>query len=365
MVGKVTLHYTRYTSSFLGVSCAQSPQSHSYLCSWGFHRWLAYKQLELFCVFTKAGIAILLGTLLLISTAQAGKLSIVIDDMGYLAREDSAILQMPVAISVAILPNSPHAHQIATQAHNQGREILIHMPMAPLSKQSLERDTLQPTMSSEEVQRIIRNAVNNVPYAVGMNNHMGSAMTSSLPGMQKVMQALAGYKLYFLDSMTIGNSQATHAATGTGITVIKRKVFLDDSANPNDIRQQFNRAVDLARRNGSAIAIGHPRPATIKVLQQMLPSLPGDIVLVKPSSLLNEPQQSYGNDAPQRQPHTISPQPPLSVTIKQCKVKLPKEGVNAGDALKVIGEGVAQSPIVILIKRHWQSWAGSAQNQQD
>ncbi|KEY56503.1 divergent polysaccharide deacetylase family protein [Serratia sp. DD3] len=307
----------------------------------------------------------LLGALLLASTVQAGKLSIVIDDMGYLPREDHAILQMPVAISVAILPNSPHAHQIATQAHNQGREILIHIPMAPLSKQSLERDTLQPSMSSEEVQRIIRDAVNNVPYAVGINNHMGSAMTSSLPGMQKVMQALAGYQLYFLDSMTIGNSQATRAATGTGITVIKRKVFLDDSANPNDIRQQFNRAVDVARRHGSAIAIGHPRPATIKVLQQMLPTLPGDIVLVKPSALLNEPQQSHGSDTPQRQPHILTPKSPFSGTIKQCKVKLPKQGVNTGDALKVIGEGVAQSPIVVLIKRHWQNWAGSTQNLQN
>lgn len=80
--------------------------------------------------------------------------------------------------------------------------------------------------------------------------------------------------------------------------VIKRKVFLDDTANEADIRRQFNRAVELARRNGSAIAIGHPRPATVKVLQQMLPSLPADIVLVKPSALLNEPQGNGGGYVP-------------------------------------------------------------------
>lgn len=95
---------------------------------------------------------------------------------------------------------------MATKAHNSGHEVLIHLPMAPLSKQPLEKDTLRPDMSSDEIERIIREAVNNVPYAVGLNNHMGSAMTSSLFGMQKVMQALEHYNLYFLDSMTIGTA---------------------------------------------------------------------------------------------------------------------------------------------------------------
>ncbi len=91
------------------------------------------------------------------------------------------------------------------------------------------------------------------------------------------MQALEHYNLYFLDSMTIGNSRAMRAASGTGVKVIKRKVFLDDTQNEADIRRQFNRAIELARRNGSAIAIGHPHPATVRVLQQMVYRLPADI----------------------------------------------------------------------------------------
>ena len=102
--------------------------------------------------------------------------------------------------------------------------------------------------------------------------------------------ALERYNLYFLDSVTIGNTQAMRAAQGTGVKVIKRKVFLDDTQNEADIRNQFNRAIALARRNGSAIAIGHPHPTTVRVLQQMVYNLPPDITLVRPSSLLNEPQ---------------------------------------------------------------------------
>ncbi|VTP68593.1 Divergent polysaccharide deacetylase [Serratia rubidaea] len=190
-------------------------------------------------------------------------------------------------------------------------------------------------MSSAEVQRIIRNAVSNVPYAVGMNNHMGSAMTSSLPAMQKVMQALESYNLYFLDSMTIGNSQATRAAAGTGVKVIKRRVFLDDTASESDIRHQFNRAIELARRNGSTIAIGHPRPATVKVLKQMLATLPGDIELVRPSSLLNAPQGG-GYLPPSKPPRPT--QPKKSVQKRHQAVQ--SEGAeDAGKSARRYGAG--------------------------
>ena len=132
----------------------------------------------------------LLVALLLSSPVYAGKLSIVIDDFGYRPAQENQVLQMPAAISVAVLPNAPHAREMATKAHQRGHEVLIHLPMAPLSKQPLEKDTLRPDMSAEEIARIIREAAADVPYAVGLNNHMGSAMTSSLPGMQKVMQVL-------------------------------------------------------------------------------------------------------------------------------------------------------------------------------
>jgi polysaccharide deacetylase 2 family uncharacterized protein YibQ len=50
---------------------------------------------------------------------------------------------------------------MATKAHNLGHEVLIHLPMAPLSKQPLEKDTLRPDMSSE-IERIIRDAYGKV-----------------------------------------------------------------------------------------------------------------------------------------------------------------------------------------------------------
>ena len=187
---------------------------------------------------------------------------------------------------------------------------------------------------------------------------MGSAMTSSLYGMLKVMQALERYNLYFLDSMTIGNSQAMRAAQGTGVKVIKRKVFLDDSQNEADIRVQFNRAVQLARRNGSAIAIGHPHPSTVRVLQQMLPGLPADITLVRPSDLLNEPQVDTSRPGSAQPPATQSRNPFRGV--KNCTLKKPPEPVYATRFFTVIGESISSSTLVKYVQQQWQGWGKKA-----
>jgi polysaccharide deacetylase 2 family uncharacterized protein YibQ len=294
--------------------------------------------------------------LAMISPAQAGKLSIVIDDFGYRPHQENQVLALPNTLSVAVLPNAPHAREMATKAHNGGHEVLIHLPMAPLSKQPLEKDTLRPDMSSDEIDRIIREAVDKVPYAVGLNNHMGSAMTSSLFGMQKVMQTLSHYNFYFLDSMTIGNSQSMRAAAGTGVKVIKRRVFLDDKQNEADIRVQFNRAIQLARRNGSAIAIGHPHPTTVRVLQQMVYNLPPDITLVRPSSLLNEQQidtSTPQNGAPAQQ--STSSRNPFR-GVKLCKPKQPQQPVYASRFFTVLGDSITHSTLVQYMQLQWQGW---------
>ncbi|HDR2455041.1 TPA: divergent polysaccharide deacetylase family protein [Enterobacter ludwigii] len=296
--------------------------------------------------------------LALAAPVYAGKLAIVIDDFGYRPHTENQVLAMPAAISVAILPNAPHAREMAIKAHNSGHQVLIHLPMAPLSKQPLEKDTLRPDMSSDEIDRIIRDAYNKVPYAVGLNNHMGSAMTSSLYGMLKVMQSLERYNLYFLDSMTIGNSQAMRAAQGTGVKVIKRKVFLDDTQNDADIRGQFNRAVQLARRNGSAIAIGHPHPSTVRVLQQMLPTLPSDITLVRPGDLLDEPQVDTSRPG-NAQPPVTQPRNPFR-GVKICKPKQSPEPVYATRFFTVIGESISQSSLVKYMQHQWQGWGKKA-----
>ena len=118
-----------------------------------------------------------------------------------------------------------------------------------------------------------------------MNNHMGSAATADATLMTYLMTALREQHLFFLDSRTIGKSVAGKIAKEQGVRVLDRHVFLDDSDNLTDVQRQFQSAIQYARKHGTAIAIGHPRPNTVAVLKSGIKNLPDDIQLVGMGSL--------------------------------------------------------------------------------
>ena len=214
-----------------------------------------------------------------ISLAQ-NKLAIVIDDVGYHLKEDAAIFAMPREISVAIIPAAPHARARNQEAKSQGRDILIHMPMQPVSAVKIEDGGLHLGMSAAQVNDRVNTAKNIVRDAIGMNNHMGSAATADPQLMTYLMTALQEKHLFFLDSRTIGKSVAGKIAKEQGVRSLDRHIFLDDSNEFADVQRQFKAAIHYARKHGSAIAIGHPRANTIAVLQAGLNNLPEDIQLV-------------------------------------------------------------------------------------
>ncbi|HHF0472975.1 TPA: divergent polysaccharide deacetylase family protein [Haemophilus influenzae] len=208
------------------------------------------------------------------------KLAIVIDDVGYHSKEDAAIFAMPREISVAIIPAAPYARVRNQEAKSQGRDILIHMPMQPISAIKIEDGGLHLGMSAAQVNDRVNTAKNIVRDAIGMNNHMGSAATADVNLMTHLMNTLREKHLFFLDSRTIGKSVAGKIAKEQGVRSLDRHIFLDDSNELADVQRQFKAAIHYARKHGTAIAIGHPRPNTIAVLQAGLRNLPEDIQLV-------------------------------------------------------------------------------------
>ncbi len=309
--------------------------------------------------FKKRRLATLCGALVFTLNVQAAKLAILFDDFGYQAKNENQVLKMPINVSVAIFPNAPDSHEMMQKAHQQGREILIHLPMEPISKQPLEKNTLTPDMSSQEVKRIVDQAIASIPYAVGINNHQGSKMTSSLSGMQNVMQAMAPHHLFFLDSMTIAGTKSVQAAQGTSVKVIKRNVFLDDVQSNAEIRHQFQRAIALARRNGFAIAIGHPHPTTVAAVQQELASLPPDIQLVRPSDLLNTAISYNPHAAPPPPVKAAKPVKPPKAKPKgigSCPARQKIAPVYAESMFSVLGDSIRHSAVVTFIERQWTDW---------
>lgn len=238
--------------------------------------------------FIQSAVKILLICTALFSTvamAQPSKLAIVIDDIGYRPKEDAAIYALPREVSVAIIPSAPYAKQRNEQARKQSRDILIHMPMQPLNGERIEAGGLTLGLSQMEVNQRVEAAKSVVPYAIGMNNHMGSAATSDTPLMTKLMQSLHQQHLFFLDSRTIGSSVAGKIAKAQGVRALERHIFLDDSDAYADVQRQFKSALQYARKHGVAIVIGHPRKNTVAVLKAGLRNLPKDIQLVGMGSL--------------------------------------------------------------------------------
>ncbi|MDG6882696.1 hypothetical protein A6A21_09265 [Phocoenobacter uteri] len=216
--------------------------------------------------------------------ASASKLAIVIDDVGY-RQEDYAIYDMPQEVTVSIIPVSPYATERAEKAFEQQRDVLIHQPMQPLSKIKIEDKALEVGMEKPQIQEIMDYARKRVPYAIGLNNHMGSAATADQQLMNYFMEILANEQLFFLDSKTNSKSVAAQTAKSFYIPTLERHVFLDDNNSLADVQRHFDLAVRYAQKNGLAILIGHPRKNSIKVLQQGIKNLPNDVELVKMSSL--------------------------------------------------------------------------------
>lgn len=224
--------------------------------------------------------------------AAQSALAIIIDDVGYDAAAAEQLFGLPPEVTLAILPQLPHSASIAERAHLQGREVMLHFPMETLNARALGPGgfTLQHTRL--ELNRVLEENLASVPYARGVNNHMGSLLTSESAPMQALMDELHQRgDLYFIDSRTNKKTVAEQTARHFGLPTARRDVFLDNQTDPDYIRAQFGKAIRLAKQRGSAIAIGHPYPETLAVLAAMIPELAAHDVRLLPVSCLIELQR--------------------------------------------------------------------------
>lgn len=217
----------------------------------------------------------------------AGQLAVIIDDIGYnvtLGRR-SADLEGP--FTLAILPFTPYGVELAHRAHGRGKELILHTPMSNNNNLPIEPGALLSGMTHGDFSRALNQMLGDIPHISGVNNHMGSRLTQEQESMDWLMRELARRQLYFIDSRTTAATLALQTALQHRIPSAKRDVFLDNQRDPLLIRTQIRKALELARTHGTAIAIGHPYPETLSVLEQIGPLLSEyQVALVKVSELL-------------------------------------------------------------------------------
>lgn len=218
------------------------------------------------------------------------RVSIIIDDMGDQQEAGMQALQLPGAITYAFLPHTPHSQSQARAAHHMGKEVMLHLPMQAMSSNELlGPGSLTLDMTRAQFTATIRTSLAAVPHVAGINNHMGSLLTRHPGHMQWLMEEIKRQqRLYFIDSRTTHHTVANQLAHEFQVPSRQRDVFLDDDPEPSAITKQFFRLIAKAKKQGSAIGIGHPYESTTRVLRQLLPQLKQhNIELVAVSQLIN------------------------------------------------------------------------------
>lgn len=223
----------------------------------------------------------------LADTVEQARITIIIDDLGYNLNGGQRAIALPGPVTYAVIPYSPHSRRLAEQAHQQGKEVMLHMPMDNSHGREIGAGGLTIKQNRASYEERLQRAIASTPHISGLNNHMGSRLTADSERMQWLMQVLKQYPLYFVDSRTSAKTVAATTASSHHIPTLERDIFLDHEANVEFIDRQFKKLIKVARKQGSAVAIGHPYPSTLAYLEKALPRLDAmGIQLVSPSTLL-------------------------------------------------------------------------------
>ncbi len=239
---------------------------------------------------------LILSLVLLTSPVNADKpiLALVIDDLGYSFEQAKKVINLPGQHTYAIIPHTTFSKRIALYAHQNGRETILHMSMQSTAGRKNETSALHDGMSEAEITDTVLAMIQQVPHAKGVNNHMGSRLTEIGYMMRPVMETIKNlnHNFYFLDSRTTALSKAYQQARQAGLAALKRDVFLDaNHVNPEAIIFQYRRWLNKAKDRGQAIAISHPHPTTIEVLQEKLPQTFAEFDFLTLSQLIQFNQQ--------------------------------------------------------------------------
>jgi Uncharacterized protein conserved in bacteria len=197
-------------------------------------------------------------------------LVIVMDDLGASSKALDSLMRLDFPVTFAFWPHGAHTREGARAAHFAGHEILVHQPMEPLGYPKVKPGprVLLMGMNDREIRETVRSSLEAVPYAVGLNNHMGSRFTQHRQGVDAVLYVLRERGMFMLDSVTHGRSVFWDRARALGVKNYKRNVFLDVVASRKEILAQLRHAERIALLTGQAVAIGHPLPETLAALQE-------------------------------------------------------------------------------------------------
>ncbi|TET13004.1 divergent polysaccharide deacetylase family protein [Candidatus Aerophobetes bacterium] len=207
------------------------------------------------------------------------KIALIIDDFGYSKSRavDIFLKDLDIPLTLSIIPGTEYARLIAEEAHKNGKEVMLHLPMEAEHEELNHgyKWIILNEMEEKEIRLATEEAIKNIPHAVGLNNHMGSLITTKERPMKALLEVVKEEGLFFIDSKTDPDSIAFPLAQKMGIKSTSRQVFLDNEKKIDYITKQFQKLISLAKVRGKVIGIGHANITTARAIKEILTSLEG------------------------------------------------------------------------------------------
>lgn len=218
---------------------------------------------------------------------QPAMVAIIIDDMGYDRNIADLFMALDLPLTFSMLPYGTFSRSINDKAHAEGFETMLHLPMEPKEypKVAPGPGGLLTKMSPDELIGQLNNDLDQFTGLKGVNNHMGSRISSSSAQMRQIFSILKRKGLFYIDSRTSADSVAPLSAKKLQLPFAERDIFIDHYENEEFIRKQLQSLIKRAQTQGYAVGIGHPHEVTYRMLKAFVPRLKKEVAVV-PASML-------------------------------------------------------------------------------
>lgn len=279
MAGLLAHHFLKQNPGFKSLSPAIQPNTHN-----------AHGTQPTFEIFPKeksAGLGSGLDYYPIVGSP-APKVAIIIDDLGYDRKIADEFINLGRPFTFSVLPYGPYQKSIIKAIHQKGFEIMLHLPLEPneYPKVNPGPGALLVSMTPAQFLNQLEHDIVAVPYIKGVNNHMGSRITTMAPKMDQIFSVLKNKGLFFIDSRTTAETICKKSAALGNVLFAQRDIFLDHVQTEKFIKKQFKRLIRIAQHKGTAIGICHPHQITYEVIREILPEFEKKVELVPASSLV-------------------------------------------------------------------------------
>ena len=214
-------------------------------------------------------------------------LALIIDDMGYHPETEFEFLGLNLNLTFSFIPFAPSTAESLAIARRQQRDILLHLPLEAMDpKWNSTPGLLRSKWSEDKIITGFIRALEEVPMAVGVNNHMGSRFTANRKAMTSLLSQFPAYDLFFLDSLTTSESVGAEVAAKQKLPFLARDIFLDNKQEEREIERELEKLLGIAEERGWAVGIGHCYKQTFNVLKKREKELQSRVNLLKLSELV-------------------------------------------------------------------------------